>query len=77
VHQAFARQAGLNTSGLEVTTSSGIVTLRGSRPNFREIDRLLSIALMVEGVREVKSEMTINGKEYSSAWSKNAASPRG
>jgi osmotically-inducible protein OsmY len=42
----------------------GEATFRGTAANHREIDRILSIALMTDGVTGIKNEMTVNGKAY-------------
>lgn len=57
---ALKKESDIDLTGVSVKANKeGIVTFSGSRPNHREIDRILSIANMVDGVTEVKSEMTI------------------
>ncbi len=46
--------------GVTVSVRDGVVTLSGSKDNHREIDHLLSIALMVEGVRDIISNLELN-----------------
>lgn len=42
----------------------GEATFRGTAKNHKEIDKILSIALMTDGVTGIKNEMTIKGKPY-------------
>lgn len=57
-------QEGALVGDATVDVSNGVATFRGTANNFKEIDRMLSIALMVDGIRSVKNEMTINGHNY-------------
>ena len=53
---------GENVAGLSnvsISTVDGVVRFAGQLQNHREIDRMLSIALMVEGVRSVRSEVKL------------------
>lgn len=54
------------TIGRNVTVSvrDGIATLRGDLKSFREVDQVLATTLMVTGVRDISSELTINGRSY-------------
>lgn len=65
VRRAISREQNISLDGLDVMAQNGTVVLRGARPDFRDIDRVLSIALMVQGVRDVKNEMTIGQRAYS------------
>ncbi|RIL05988.1 MAG: hypothetical protein DCC75_11235, partial [Proteobacteria bacterium] len=47
----------IDISGITVNTRNGVVTISGVRPSHRDRDRILSVALMVEGVREIESEL--------------------
>lgn len=49
----------ISTQGLQIKSSDGVVSFYGSRPNHRAIDRILATTLMVPGVRDIESEMTI------------------
>lgn len=55
---------GISTDHLIVLVKSGVVSIRGDQQNHRRIDEILSITLMVPGVEDIKSEMTICGKSY-------------
>lgn len=59
VWAALKKEKDLDTSGIEVTSHDGVVTITGQKPNHRVIDRILSIANMADGVREVKSKIKL------------------
>ncbi|MFM1847085.1 MAG: hypothetical protein RL417_559 [Pseudomonadota bacterium] len=59
VREALRKAGDVDLEGLEISASEGVVTFTGMRPTHREIDRILGVALMVNGVRDIKSEMTI------------------
>lgn len=67
LEQAF-RQSNLPLAldKIEVLVKNGNVTILGDLPRFQEVDKALSLALMIDGVRDVKSEITINGNPYPS-----------
>src|SRR5262249_8682747 len=64
VQDALSTSGEVNTGGLIITASEGVVSFQGNRQNHEDIDRILSIALMVPGVRDIKSEMTLGGRGY-------------
>jgi osmotically-inducible protein OsmY len=74
VRRNIARNIALTEGGrpesldLEIYVSDGMATIRGQRNNHGEIDRILSAALMSEGVQGVNSEITLNGSPYMSVW---------
>jgi hyperosmotically inducible protein len=45
--------------GIEVTTSSGVVTISGTVGSADEADRALELARKVEGVRDVRSSLQV------------------
>lgn len=59
VRRALERAGDVDLAGLDISASDGTVTFVGRRNNHREIDRILSVALMVDGVQKIKSDMTI------------------
>ena len=64
VRTALQRE-GLGTRDtIQVSVRNGVVMFKGSQPSFEEIDRILALGLMVDGVRDIRSEMTVQGKEY-------------
>jgi osmotically-inducible protein OsmY len=52
---------GLDLHGISISVYNGVVTLSGKRSNHSEADQLVAAVLMVEGVRDVKSEVTFGG----------------
>lgn len=58
VREALKKAGDVDLQGLDISASDGVVTFAGVRPTHREIDRILSVALMAEGVQNIKSEMT-------------------
>lgn len=59
VREALRKAGDVDLAGLDISANDGIVTFAGPRGGHRDIDRILGVALMVEGVRDIKSEMTI------------------
>jgi len=49
---------------VQVEVRNGVAYLSGDLRNHREVDELLSTALMVEGVTDIKSDITLAGKPY-------------
>jgi osmotically-inducible protein OsmY len=64
IRAALKKTDKIGTGIPDVQVLEGRVTFRGDRNNFREIDKILAITLMLEGVTGVESEMTVNGKPY-------------
>lgn len=54
VLQALAANPEVDTRGISIASNAGVVTISGKRPEHRDRDRILSIALMVEGVKDVE-----------------------
>lgn len=50
---------------LQVSVQNGVATVEGKLSNHRQVDEVLASALNIEGVRDVRSEVTINGRPYS------------
>lgn len=59
VWDALNKEKDLDTEGIAIAVNNGVVTISGNRPNHRLIDRILSIANMADGIREIKSQMKI------------------
>lgn len=59
VRQALSQESGINLSSVYIRANNGIVTFDGVQSNHREIDRILTVALMVEGVKDVHNNMKI------------------
>lgn len=64
VKQSLAQQSDIDLAGLGVDVRNGVVYFSGSLNNHRTIDRILSHTLMVNGVRDVESNLKIQGREY-------------
>ncbi|MBX7138906.1 MAG: BON domain-containing protein [Oligoflexia bacterium] len=64
IRNALLKEGDIDASGLQIESQNGNVTLYGSRSSFRDVDRILSIALMVDGVKHVQSAMTVEGRPY-------------
>ena len=66
VIRVLSRTRGLDVDGINVVSSSGIVTLIGTVPDTRQIDLATDVARDVAGVREVHNSLTLqanaNGK---------------
>lgn len=52
---------GLDLRGINISVTNGVVMLKGKRANHGEADQLAAAVLMVEGVRDVKSDVTFDG----------------
>ena len=52
-------------SRVQVEVRNGVAYLSGNLGSHREVDELLSTALMVEGVTDIKSNITLAGRPYS------------
>jgi len=50
---------------LHVTVRNGVATIEGKLANHRQVDEVLGTLLDVDGVTDIKSEITINGRPYS------------
>lgn len=57
IRAAFAANPEINERGLQVEVKNGVATVRGATNNHRETDRILSVALMVPGVKDIRSEI--------------------
>lgn len=49
---------------LRVTVRDGVATVEGKLSNHRQVDEVLASILNVEGVSDVRSHVTINGRPY-------------
>ena len=59
VLQALASESLIRSEDLDIQANNGVVTIKGVRPNHREVDRILSVVVMVEGVKDVKSQLRL------------------
>jgi osmotically-inducible protein OsmY len=60
IKRALSDEANLNWEGITVRVVNGIAYFEGTKPNHRDIDRILSIANMVDGVARVESKMKVS-----------------
>jgi osmotically-inducible protein OsmY len=49
-----------------VSVRDGVAYLAGDLRNHREVDEILATALMVDGVKDIKSDVTLKGRPYRS-----------
>lgn len=49
---------------VQVDVKEGIAYLSGDLRNHREVDELLATTLMVEGVKDIRSDLTLGGRPY-------------
>lgn len=64
VYDALRNSEELKDQAVRVSVRNGVVYLNGSLPTFRAVDRAIAIALMVDGVGDVESELAVEGREY-------------
>ncbi len=50
---------GIDLNGIEIVAQAGVVTFSGVRENHRQIDQILSAALMVAGVNDIRNEIKL------------------
>ncbi|RMG40964.1 MAG: BON domain-containing protein [Candidatus Dadabacteria bacterium] len=55
---------GLSLDGVSVQVKAGRAVFGGSLPDHRAVDKLLSAALMVDGIEDIESNIYIGGKKY-------------
>ena len=59
VRDSITRINGVDLSGIEVSARNGVVSFSGERQNHRQVDRILSLALMVDGVKDLRNEIEL------------------
>lgn len=59
VQLAFSKETNLQADNINIVAKNGVVILSGKKKSHRVIDRILSIANMVDGVEEVKSRIEL------------------
>ena len=57
---------------LQVTVKDGVATVAGRLSSHRQVDEVLASILNVEGVSDVRSQITINGRAYTRGSTKSA-----
>lgn len=66
VRDALSRDYPGVADRVTVSVRGGIAYLAGDLRNHREVDEILATALMVDGVKDIGSEITLNGRPYRS-----------
>ena len=64
VLKELKRSTNINLDKIKIKTENGKVKLSGSLNNHREIDHVLSVVLMVDGVEDIKSDILIGERRY-------------
>ena len=59
VRDAFNKEKDLNAEDVQISAHDGTVTLKGSKANHRIVDRILSIANMVDGVEKIDADISV------------------
>jgi osmotically-inducible protein OsmY len=62
------RQSELNMANINLTVREGSLKVRGDAPTFRAVDALLADLQMIDGVMQVSSQMTVQGRPYEALW---------
>ncbi len=65
IHRALTKEYPQLMRELQVTVRDGVATVEGKLANHRQVDEVLASILDVEGVTDVRSQITINGRPYS------------
>ena len=60
VRQALVSEQGLNARDLQVTTHNGVVTLTGKVDEKSDQERMMLVAMSVDGVRSVVSNLVVD-----------------
>ena len=64
VEKALRQSGQASLDGLRLTSQAGIVRLEGDLPSHRAVDQALAVVLMVPGVKDVRSDVSVSGKPY-------------
>ena len=60
---AIEAAEGIRMDTVKVSVQDGVATFSGHVKNHREIDRILADALMVEGVQDIRSNVTVGSRK--------------
>jgi hyperosmotically inducible periplasmic protein len=60
VRQALVNEHGLNTRDLQVSTHNGVVTLSGKVDEKSDQERMMLVAMSIDGVRSVVSNLVVD-----------------
>lgn len=64
LRDSVSREHPALASKVKIDVRDGIAYVSGDLHSYRQVDQLLATTLMVEGVRDVKSQVTVSGKPY-------------
>ena len=64
IRRALSEEYPRLMKALQVTVRDGVATVEGKLSNHRQVDEVLASILNVEGVSDVRSQITINGRPY-------------
>lgn len=67
IKRALEREYPAFSKSIDVSVQGGVARLKGNLHNHREIDEVLATSMMQEGVRAVESDITINGRPYTTS----------
>jgi len=62
VRDVLERNRDLDLRKIDIQTSDGIVTLRGSQNHYRDVERLVALISSIDGVRAVRNELIVVGR---------------
>jgi len=64
IKKSLRENEGFDLHGVSVEVKNGQVTISGSQHSFRAVDKILSVVLMVDGVKDINSQLLVNGSAY-------------
>ncbi|MCB0339458.1 MAG: BON domain-containing protein [Bdellovibrionales bacterium] len=62
--ESLRRELGSSSNLVKLKIDSGTLIAEGSLASFRDVDRVLANLLMVDGVRDIQSDLTVRGEPY-------------
>jgi hypothetical protein len=66
VTDRLRNESGVSLDGIQLQASNGTIIMKGDKQHFEQIDKILSVVLMTDGVKAVKNFATVSGKPYAS-----------
>ena len=64
INKTLTEEAISGVDDLKISAHDGTVSVSGNSTNHRDVDRLLTNIMMVDGVKDIKSSITINHQVY-------------
>ena len=62
--RALKNEGALQNAQVSLDVNQGVALFSGNANTFQEVDRILAIALNMDGIRDVQSSMTVQGSKY-------------